>query len=635
MKRIVLLGVVIGGLIGAVALPSSAWSASPTAEQALQLSPIQRTVDYDRPSAEEAARSTIAAGKIDNSVGWVVSSPAGVTLRQFLDTNGDGTVDQWSYYRDGLEVYRDIDSDFNKKADQYRWFHTAGTRWGMDKDEDGVIDSWKMISAEEVTAEVTAALGSRDVRRFARVALAAEQVPALGLGREKAAELAKKVAGLAAGFQQVASRQKEIGSGTEWIQFSAAQPGIVPAGTDGSTRDLRVYENTMAIVKTGDETGQVLVGTLVQLGDTWRVIDVPQPISSGETELAATGFFFRGATPEHGPVAAAGPSEQMQSLLGELEKLDAAAERAASPQDQARYNAQRADLLERIAQDADKPEDRVMWIRQLADMVSAAVQSGGYPEGVTRLEKLLERLKQNPGDMQLAAYVRFRQLTAEYGLAVQNASAADFVKIQEDWLAKLQQYAADYPNAPDTAEAMLQLGIAQEFAGEEEEAKKWYSRVVAEFPSSTQSAKAAGARTRLDSVGKVISLRGQNPAGGVVDLASYRSKVVLIQYWATWCIPCKADMATLKELLAKYGSAGLTILGVNLDGTAKEMADYLAENRLPWPQIREEGGLDSRPANELGILTLPTMILVDQQGRVVNRNVQITELEGELKKLLR
>ena len=190
-------------------------------------------------------------------------------------------------------------------------------------------------------------------------------------------------------------------------------------------------------------------------------------------------------------------------------------------------------------------------------------------------------------------------------------------------------------SAPDTAEAMLQLGIAQEFAGEEEEAKKWYSRVVAEFPASTQAAKAAGARTRLDSVGKVISFRGQSPAGGMVDLASYRGKVVLIQYWATWCGPCKADMAMLKELLAKYGSAGLTILGVNLDGAAKEMADYLAENRLPWPQIREEGGLDSRPANELGILTLPTMILVDQQGRVVNRNVQITELEGELKKLLR
>ena len=48
----------------------------------------------------------------------------------------DNNVDQWCYYLDGLEVYRDIDSNFNKNADQYRWFHTAGTRWGVDKDED-------------------------------------------------------------------------------------------------------------------------------------------------------------------------------------------------------------------------------------------------------------------------------------------------------------------------------------------------------------------------------------------------------------------------------------------------------------------------------------------------------------------
>ena len=62
---------------------------------------------------------------------------------------------------------------------------------------------------------------------------------------------------------------------------------------------------------------------------------------------------------------------------------------------------------------------------------------------------------------------------------------------------------------------------------------------------------------------------------------------------------------------------------------------YLAENPLPWPQIYEEGGLDSPPANALGILTVPTMILVDQQGRVVNRNIQTADIEGELKKLIR
>jgi len=121
----------------------------------------------------------------------------------------------------------------------------------------------------------------------------------------------------------------------------------------------------------------------------------------------------------------------------------------------------------------------------------------------------------------------------------------------------------------------------------------------------------------------------------VIDLAKYRGNVVLIQYWATWCEPCKADMAALKELFARYGRSGFSIVGVNLDSSVQELSAYLTENKLPWPQIFEEGGLDSRPANELGILTLPTMILVDKQGKVVNRNIHVVELDRELKKLIR
>ena len=74
---------------------------------------------------------------------------------------------------------------------------------------------------------------------------------------------------------------------------------------------------------------------------------------------------------------------------------------------------------------------------------------------------------------------------------------------------------------------------------------------------------------------------------------------------------------------------------MSLDSNVKDLNAYLGENPLPWPQIFEPGGLDSRPANVLGILTVPTMILVDQQGKVVSRNIAAADLEAELKKLIR
>jgi len=313
-------------------------------------------------------------------------------------------------------------------------------------------------------------------------------------------------------------------------------------------------------------------------------------------------------------------------------EFDREAASATTPEQQAQFNARRTDLLESIVKQADGQE-RAMWVRQLADMVSAAIQSGTFPQGIARLEALFDRLSSNPADKDLAAYVKFRHMTAAYGASLQ-APKADFTKIQEQWLKDLEQYVTDYPTTTDAAEAMLQLAIAKEFAGQEDDAKQWYGRIVGAFPDSQAAAKAAGARTRLDSVGKAIALQGKSATGGTVDLAKYRGKVVVIQYWATWSEAAKTDMATLKQLVAKYGRS-LGVIGVNLDNSPKALSEFLAKNRLPWPQIFEAGGLDSRPANQLGILTLPTMILVDEKGRVVNRNIQIAELDPALRKLIR
>ena len=191
-----------------------------------------------------------------------------------------------------------------------------------------------------------------------------------------------------------------------------------------------------------------------------------------------------------------------------MEALDKAAAAATTAEQQAQYTNRRADLLEKIAQQTRNPQDRAMWLRQLADMIAAAVQTGGYADGPKRLEALFERLQKDEADKDLAAHVQFLKLTAEYTLAMQ-APKADFAKIQTEWLKNLEQFAANYPKASDAAEAMLQLAIAQEFAGQEDTPKKWYGRIVKEFANTPAAQKAAGAQIRLDSVGKAITLVGQ------------------------------------------------------------------------------------------------------------------------------
>ena len=285
-------------------------------QDALRLEPVQKGVDCDRPSPDEAAKCKIYAKKIDGHIGWLVEDANGTLLRRFLDTNGDNIVDQWSYFKDGIEVYRDIDADFNGKADQHRWFNTAGSRWGIDKHEDGTINFWKAISAEEVSAEVVAALAKRDTDRFLRLALTSDELKGLGLGETKQGQVKDKIDRLQEEFAKFSDIQKIVAPTTRWVQFSASQPGIVPAGTDGSTADLAVYENAVAVVETEGKHNQLQIGTLLRVGDAWRLIDVPRAMADGQGDAA--GFFFRGPRQHVGPHLGQrpqrGPAEALERL---------------------------------------------------------------------------------------------------------------------------------------------------------------------------------------------------------------------------------------------------------------------------------------------------------------------------------
>ena len=122
--------------------------------------------------------------------------------------------------------------------------------------------------------------------------------------------------------------------------------------------------------------------------------------------------------------------------------------------------------------------------------------------------------------------------------------------------------------------------------------------------------------------------------GKPVSLDSLRGRPLLVHYWATWCEPCKVDMAQIRELAAKYGPKKFAVVGIALDSDKQQLEKFLKSKPIAWPQLHEAGGLDGRLAEELGVLTLPTMILLDAEGKVVDRNVVITELEKKIDALL-
>ncbi|MGL4514824.1 MAG: redoxin family protein [Lacipirellulaceae bacterium] len=602
--------------------------AAPTVAQALTLAPIQAAIDYAKPAPADVAACSIKPEREGKSTSWVVRDAAGAVLRKFADTNADNVVDRWSYYKDGLEVYRDVDSDFDSKADQCRWFHTGGTRWGVDKNQDGKVDRWQQISPHEVAEEAVAAVQTNDFARFARLMLADDEQNTLGLARSLDSQVQKTRATAAADFQELVRSQKSIKSTSRFVDFGAARPGLLPAGIDGATRDAMVYDNASALIDNDGMPEQLLLGALFRVGDAWRLVESPTiggtgpKISPVQSSVASGG----------GAAAGNGPSDEQQGWLVEIEKIDLAAAKATGAE-AARLTDMRVALLEKLAGAASTADERAQWTTQLADLLTAEAQSRGYAKGLTKLAELERSPAVTELGDELVAHIRYRRIGAEYGLSYSDKKA-NVSKVQEKWLGDLEQFVKDYPTSPDAAEAMLQLGMSDEFAGEEAEADAWYNRLAAEFPATASGKKATGALRRMNSIGKQVAMRGPTLDGKQLDLAAFRGRHVVIQYWATWCEPCKEDMQTLAALQKKYG-AKIGVLGVNLDNSLADAKRFVASVRTPWPHLYDEAGLEGERATDLGVMTLPLMLLVDGEGKVVNRNLYGADLEAELERVIR
>ncbi len=607
---------------------TAASGAQPTVEYALGLSPFQKNVEYDRVEGDQAKACTIKMEKEGGLSAWVVRGPRGEILRLFADTNGDRVVDRWSYYKDGVEVYRDVDSNHNAKADQARWLGASGTRWGIDEDENGSIDAWKAISAEEATAEIVDALRSRDSTVFTRLLPTNADLQAAGFEEPLLSDLTARVTAAAKGFAKVAAAPlNTLGPKTRWNNMLAPHPGVLAAGTAGVGKDVLAYDNVVALVDGGDGksgNGQVYVGSLVRIGDAWRPVDLPQ-VPGAQGEIAdAPGFF----SPRVGDRSDAGPggqeSEKLKPMLAKLREIEGQLAKA-DPAARKKLAAEQVGLLEQVVVAADAGE-KPFWVKQLAETIAAGVQDGGLADGITRLEQLAGAVS---ADDALAAFVRFRLASARYAAAMQQPGA-DVAKVQAAWLDDLKQFVEKHPQAPDAAEAMLQMGISDEFSGNEKEALERYAAIVQGFPESLSARKARGAARRLESVGKPLALSGTGIDGKPVSVESLRGRPVLVHYWATWCEPCKVDIAQIRELYAKYGPKKFAVVGIVLDTDKAQLAKFLASKPIPWPQMYESGGLDGRLAEELGVLTLPTMFLLDAQGNVLDRNLVITDLEKKL-----
>ncbi len=600
--------------------------------EALSYKPKQTDVEYDQPEEAAIGKCKLESAKVLGKVGFIVKDDLGRILRLYVDSNGDKKLDRWSYFKDNQEVYCDIDADYDGKAEQFRWFGTGGTRWGVDGNDDHIVDTWRVISAEEVSAELVTAIREQDARRFQALLITPQEIGGLKLAEDLAAELKQSVADAQAGFTQFAKSQGVVNTHSRWIQFGGIRPSVIADSTPGVPEPLTIYDNVATIVSGDKEPVQIAIGTLIKIGETWRITEMPQVIKPGEP-IAVGGLFHRS-----GSIAAATPaamtgeggdSKIVEDYLATLKEIDT----APAAQLPALYD-KLAGLIRQIIDSESGDEEKSIWIKQYADIVSTAFLDDKFPTGLDRLTEFSQELAAAKTDEDAIGYVEYRLIAARTSHDLAEASDKEIDAVHGAMLTALESFIDKYPKSEFASEAMYQLATSAEM-NDPDAAAKWYTRIVKEFPESPFLERSRGAFLRLNSRGRTLPIEGPTVDGKKLAINQLKGKTVILHYWASWA--GTHDIDELRRLKRKYETDGLEIVSICVDEPtiADKTASFLKENSMPWIQLNDGKGLQGGLAERLGITMVPTTILIGGDGLVVDPRARVEELDATLRKRLK
>ena len=169
-------------------------------------------------------------------------------------------------------------------------------------------------------------------------------------------------------------------------------------------------------------------------------------------------------------------------------------------------------------------------------------------------------------------------------------------------------------------------------------------QIKADFPASKPAAKIdlmvesletkmkADARVAIGSPFPTFAEKDVN--GQPLDLAAYKGKVVLIDFWATWCGPCVEELPNVIAAYAKYHAKGFEIIGISLDKDRATLLAFLKEKNITWQQYFDGKGWENKLSSSYGIESIPATFLLDGEGKIIAKDLRGEALDQKLATLL-
>ncbi len=193
-------------------------------------------------------------------------------------------------------------------------------------------------------------------------------------------------------------------------------------------------------------------------------------------------------------------------------------------------------------------------------------------------------------------------------------------------------------HVPSAFSDMIYAYCMQEFTeAEQEEILKLFGEKQPDYPVY-KAIMAEREAMKASTVGaEYTDLEMADPTGKTIRVSDYvgKSKFVLVDFWASWCGPCRAEMPTVVKAYTDYHAKGFEVVGVSLDNNKDAWVKAIDQLKMPWPQMSDLKGWESVGAQKYNVRSIPANILIDQQGKIIAKDLRGEDLLSKLADLMK